>query len=69
MSSPPLTSQSTAPSVGSPMHLPLAAHQGFASGQQQQGMPQPPYRGNPELEQAGIDFVLTYDNSYSKNPQ
>jgi hypothetical protein len=69
MSSPPLTSQSTAPSVGSPMHLPLATNQGFTSGQQQQSMPQPPYRGNPELEQAGIDFVLTYDNSYSKNPQ
>jgi hypothetical protein len=69
MSSPPLTSQSTAPSVGSPMHLPLAANQGYTPGQQQQGMPQPPYRGNPELEQAGIDFVLTYDNSYSKNPQ
>lgn len=51
------------------MHLPLAANQGFTPGQQQQGMPEPPYRGNPELEQAGIDFVLTYDNSYSKNPQ
>lgn len=65
----PLTSQSTAPSVGSPMHLPGAANQGFMPNQQQHGMPQHLYRGNPELEQAGIDFVLTYDNSYSKNPQ
>ncbi|KAM0563868.1 hypothetical protein ACHAPJ_000074 [Fusarium lateritium] len=60
-SSPPLTSQSTAPSVGSPMHLPLAANQGFMPNQQQPGMSQPLYRGNPELEQAGIDFVLTLE--------
>ncbi|KAM0379762.1 hypothetical protein ACHAPK_000339 [Fusarium culmorum] len=65
----PLTSKSTAPSVGSPMHLPPAVNQGFMSGQQQHGVPQPLYRGNPELEQAGIDFVLTYDNSHSKHTQ
>ncbi|KAG8350346.1 hypothetical protein FVEN_g11493 [Fusarium venenatum] len=57
----PLTSQSTAPSVGSPMHLPPAVNQGFMPGQQQHGVPQPLYRGNPELEQAGIDFVLTLE--------
>jgi hypothetical protein len=57
----PLTSQSTAPSVGSPMHLPPAANQGFMPSQQQHGMSQPLYRGNPELEQAGIDFVLTLE--------
>lgn len=51
------------------MHLPPAANQGFVPSRQQHGIPQPLYRGNPELEQAGIDFVLTYDNSYSKNPQ
>lgn len=67
-SSPPLTSRSTAPSVGSPMNLPVAVNQGSTAGQPH-GMPQPLYRGNPELEQAGIDFVLTYDNSYSNNPQ
>jgi hypothetical protein len=65
----PLTSQSTAPSVGSPMHLPPVVNQGFMPVQQQHGVPQPLYRGNPELEQAGIDFVLTYDNSHSKNTQ
>lgn len=65
----PLTSQSTAPSVGSPMHLPPAVNQGFVSGQQQHGVPRPLYHGNPELEQAGIDFVLTYDNSHSKHTQ
>ncbi|GKU13727.1 unnamed protein product [Fusarium langsethiae] len=57
----PLTSQSTAPSVGSPMHLPPAVNQGFMPVQQQHGVPQPLYRGNPELEQAGIDFVLTLE--------
>lgn len=67
-SSPPLTSRSTAPSVGSPMNLPVAVNQGSTTGQPH-GMPQPLYRGNPGLEQAGIDFVLTYDNSYSNNPQ
>jgi hypothetical protein len=51
------------------MNLPVAVNQGSMTGQQQHGMPQPLYRGNPELEQAGIDFVLTYDNSFSNNPQ
>ncbi|EXM28717.1 hypothetical protein FOTG_05884 [Fusarium oxysporum f. sp. vasinfectum 25433] len=59
-SSPPLTSRSTAPSVGSPMNLPVAVNQGSTAGQPH-GMPQPLYRGNPELEQAGIDFVLTLE--------
>ncbi|RBR08878.1 hypothetical protein FVER53590_01443 [Fusarium verticillioides] len=59
-SSPPLTSRSTAPSVGSPMNLPVAVNQGSTTGQPH-GMPQPLYRGNPGLEQAGIDFVLTLE--------
>ncbi|KAH7218262.1 hypothetical protein DER44DRAFT_20650 [Fusarium oxysporum] len=59
-SSPPLTSRSTAPSVGSPMNLPVAVNQGSTAGQPH-GIPQPLYRGNPELEQAGIDFVLTLE--------
>ncbi|KAF5632486.1 AP-1-like transcription factor [Fusarium sp. NRRL 52700] len=59
-SSPPLTSRSTAPSVGSPMNLPVAVNQGSTTGQPY-GMPQSLYRGNPELEQAGIDFVLTLE--------
>ncbi|CZR35248.1 uncharacterized protein FPRO_00629 [Fusarium proliferatum ET1] len=59
-SSPPLTSRSTAPSVGSPLNLPVAVDQGSTTGQPH-GMPQPFYRGNSELEQAGIDFVLTLE--------
>ncbi|KAF5019887.1 hypothetical protein F66182_8091 [Fusarium sp. NRRL 66182] len=52
----PLTS-----SIDSPMHLPRVANQGYMPNQQYHDMYHPLHRGNPEFEQAGIDFVLTLE--------
>lgn len=68
-SSTPLTSRSTAPSVSSPIQLPLAVNQGNTSGQQQHDTHHTLNRGGADMEQAGIDFVLTYDKSSSKTSQ
>lgn len=60
---PPLTSLSTAPSVSSShkpsYHQPMSGNQ-YGSTMQQSSS------SRPDLEQAGIDFVLTYDNPSSK---
>ncbi|KAF5003006.1 hypothetical protein FDECE_10428 [Fusarium decemcellulare] len=58
---PPLTSHSTAPSVSSPIQLPLAANQGYIPGQQRQDVNPIMNRGGADMEQAGIDFVLTLE--------
>lgn len=60
-SSTPLTSRSTAPSVSSPIQLPLAVNQGNTSGQQQHDTHHTLNRGGADMEQAGIDFVLTLE--------
>lgn len=56
---PPLTTNSTAPSISS------SHHQGLSGGQ----FHSPPQQGSAsrgtDLDQAGIDFVLTYDNPSS----
>ncbi|KAJ3470443.1 hypothetical protein MRS44_000542 [Fusarium solani] len=64
-SSTPLTSRSTAPSVSSPIQLPLAVNQGNTSGQQQHDTHHTLNRGGADMEQAGIDFVLT---TWSRDP-
>ncbi|KAM5367822.1 hypothetical protein ACJZ2D_009827 [Fusarium nematophilum] len=58
---PPLTSNSTATSVASPTQLPLATNQGFGFGQHQHSAHQNLTRGGADMEQAGIDFVLTLE--------
>ena len=61
---PPHTSQSTAPSVPPSTQAPFQSNHGM-SGQQQfgnVGSQQARVNKNLASEQAGIDFVLTYDN-------
>lgn len=54
------TSQSTAMSTSPP------SHQSTMGLQMRNTTPQPPGARGIDYEQAGIDFVLTYDNSSSK---
>jgi hypothetical protein len=57
---PPLTHQSTAPSVSS------SSHPGFGGNQFLPAPQQGSVNAGTDLDQAGIDFVLTYDNPSSK---
>jgi hypothetical protein len=65
---PPLTSQSTAPSVSPSSHMPPSSTPLVGSGQQMRSMTGQQAGSNRgmDYEQAGIDFVLTYDNHPSK---
>jgi hypothetical protein len=61
---PPLTSQSTAPSVSPSSHAPPSSTPLLGSGQQMRNMTHQNAASSRgvDYEQAGIDFVLTYDN-------
>jgi hypothetical protein len=65
---PPLTSQSTAPSASPSSQAPLSSTPVLASGQQMRNMTQQHAASGRgvDYEQTGIDFVLTYDNHPSK---
>jgi hypothetical protein len=67
---PPLTSRSTAPSVSPSTQAPTLTNQPAMMGGQQLRNLQAQQQGQPnrgvDYEQAGIDFVLTYDNHPSK---
>jgi hypothetical protein len=67
---PPLTSQSTAPSVSPSTQAPTLTNQPVMMDGQQFRNLQAQQQGQPsrgmDYEQAGIDFVLTYDNHPSK---
>ena len=59
---PPLTSQSTAPSVSPSTNAPHSATAQIGAGQQMRNAQQAGAGRGIDYEQAGIDFVLTYDN-------
>jgi hypothetical protein len=63
---PPLTSQSTAPSVSPSTNAPMTVTPHAMGGQQMRGMTAQYSANNRgvDYEQAGIDFVLTYDNHH-----
>jgi hypothetical protein len=62
---PPLTSQSTTTSVSPSAHtpVPMASQLGGQHGRNQAGQQVGSHHG-ADYEQAGIDFVLTYDNHH-----
>ncbi|KAF7541572.1 hypothetical protein G7Z17_g11911 [Cylindrodendrum hubeiense] len=64
---PPMTTHSTTPSMTSSSHVPPADRQHQIGGHQLRDMAQPASGGGMDVEQAGIDFVLTYDNFPSKS--
>ena len=63
---PPLTSQSTAPSASPSREAALSTTPVLASGQPVRNVAAQPGAANRgiDYEQAGIDFVLTYDNHH-----
>lgn len=63
---PPMTTHSTTPSMTSSSHAP-ADRQQQIGGHQLRDMTQQASGQGMDVEQAGIDFVLTYDNLPSKS--